>query len=96
LLIVGEKMKKAHDIDGRHLAAILVSGSAFALHGGSTKTLEAPVATANVNCAPHHRAHRHRYHTQCCGYHSLYTYTTPCGGWADGGCGGFFGGRFGW
>jgi hypothetical protein len=73
------------------LAATLGSGSAFAVPGGvATKTLEAPAAIVNVNTGRHHREHRHQYHTQCCGYYSLHTDTTPCG------CGAFFGGRFGW
>ena len=95
-------MKKLIIATAAILAATLVSGSAFAIPGGTTKTLEAPAAAVKVNCGRHHRAHRRHYHTQCCGYYySLYTYTTPCGGygcggWTYGGCGGFFGGRFGW
>ena len=108
MLIVGEKMKKLIIATAAILAATLVSGGAFAIPGGATKTLETPAATVKINCGRHHRAHRHHYHTQCCGYYrccgyySLYTYTTPCGGGCGcgdrtyGGCGGFFGGLFGW
>ena len=91
-------MKKLIIATAAILAATLVSGSAFAIPGGATKTLEASAATVEVNGGRHHRAHRH-YHTQCCGYYSLYSYTTPCGGgcgyigYTYGVCGGFFGGR---
>ena len=103
-------MKKLIIATAAILAATLVSGSAFAVPGGATKTLEASAAIVKVSCRHHHRAHRHRhYHAQCCayyrccGYYSLYTYTTPCcngggcgyGGWAYGGCGGWgYGGGF--
>ena len=91
------------------LAATLVSGGAFAIPGGATKTLEAPAATVKVSCRHYHRAHRHHYHAQCCGYHrccgyySLYTYTTPCCNGGGCGCGGYYGlrtyggwGTWGW
>ncbi len=103
-------MKKLMIAAAAILAATLVSGSAFAVPGGATKTLEAPAATVKVSCRRHHRVHTHHYRApccgyyRCCGYYSLYTYTTPCchggygcGGWAYGGCGGgYFGGIFGW
>jgi hypothetical protein len=93
-------MKKLITATATILAATLVSGSAYAIPRGATKTPEAVAVTVKVNCRRHHRAHCHPYHTRCCGYYSLYTYTTPlggsCGGWTYGGCGGFFGGRFGW
>ncbi len=88
------------------LAALFVSGGAFAIPGGAVTTLEAPVATIKASaCHRHVRPRRHSCHRQCCdyyrccGYYSLYTYTMPCcasGGCAYTGCGGFFGGRFGW
>jgi hypothetical protein len=94
-------MKKLIIATAAILAATLVSGSAFAIPWGATKTLEAPAATVKVNGGRHHCAHRH-YHTRCCGYYSLHSYTTPCDGgcgyvgYTYGVCGGFFGGRFGW
>ena len=60
-------MKKLIIATAAILAATLASGSAFAIPGGATKTLQAPAAAVKVNCGRHHRAHRRHHHTHCCG-----------------------------
>ena len=93
-------MKKLILASAAIAAATVFAGSAFAIPGARPATIRASGDAVKVSCGCYRP--NYRYYGSCCGYYSLYTYTTPCGcysgcgghGWRLGG--GFIGGIFGW